>query len=101
MNIPEHRIVKEFCEGLLEEKESTGMCFVVAWPLAGYLNFLGYDCVVTEGVVYKDFQHFWITLSCGTIIDATASQFNDLIENKMPPIYIGEKPDWYFVKEKR
>ncbi len=88
------KIVRGFRKGLLKTNPSESMCFVVCFPLSGYLRLCGYDCRVTEGKVGK-YQHFWITLKGGIIVDPTANQFKKPNGSKMPSIYIGEKPVWY------
>jgi len=91
------RVAKEFRKGLLKVKSSTNMCFVVSCSLAGYLNFTGFKCNTTEGIVGK-YHHYWITLGDGRIVDATADQFQKPNGENMPAIYVGEKPKWYKVK---
>ncbi len=88
------RISREFRKGLLGKKSSNGMCFAVCSALAGYLRFVGQECEVTEGEI-SHWQHFWITLPDGIIIDPTADQLLKPDGNDMPEFYIGRKPEWY------
>ena len=87
-------IAKGFRSGMLESKPSSAMCFAICAPLEGYLSFCGYDCRLVKGDV-GDWEHFWIALSDGRIIDPTADQFSNPEGIKMPQIYIGPKPSWY------
>ena len=88
------KIVAEFRKGLLNGKPSGLMCFEMSSALVSYLIFCGYECELTRGFVYK-FEHYWVTLNGGTIIDATADQFNRPDGGSMPDVYIGLLPDWY------
>ena len=93
----------QFTKGLLGNKGNRDKCYVVCAPLSAYLNFLGIYNQMEEGWLLAngvEYHHWWIRLSDGIIIDPTASQFNSfkgLESHSMPPIYIGEKPDWYEV----
>jgi hypothetical protein len=64
------------------------MCFAVSSALAGYLEFCGYTCKLTEGQV-GEWNHCWLTFPDSTILDATADQFG------LPSVYIGTKPENY------
>lgn len=51
------------------------------------------ECEISQdGELY---QHYYISLKDGRIIDPTASQFKDPTGAAMPPVYIGSLPDWY------
>lgn len=89
------KIATEFRSGILGRKSAYAMCLAVSAPLASYLQFCGYNCKLTEGVVGM-WNHFWITLPDGTIIDPTADQFNSTYI-PMPKIYIGPLPEHYKV----
>jgi len=88
------RDATNFRKGILEGQPSKAMCFAVAAPLQGYLSFTGLKCRLIEGGV-GEWVHFWIELPDGTILDPTADQFESPDGLKMPPVYIGKKPDWY------
>lgn len=73
---------------------------MVCWPLDGYLSMRGISCRLSQGEIHTDsiiYDHCWITLSDGRIIDPTADQFNDILGTKMPQVYLGAKPDYYAV----
>jgi hypothetical protein len=98
-----HKIVSEFTKGLLGKKKSKGMCYTVCVALQGYLEMCGYKTEIIEGEIEAGeniYQHFWLKLGNQTIIDPTADQFNELEKEKMPRIFIGKQPIWYWQKEK-
>ena len=68
------------------------------YALVGYLHFAGYDCSLVQGAI-GDWEHFWIQLPSGSIIDPTADQFKQPDGNPMPKVYHGEKPNWYLELE--
>lgn len=93
-------VVTEFREGILDGEDSYLMCFVVCSPLQSYLSCMG----IKTKMIKRDFNipmldciinHVWLELKDGRIIDPTADQFNQVRHDKMPPVYIGEKLDWY------
>ena len=88
------RIASEFRNGLLSSKPSTQMCFVVSSSLGSYLHFCGYPCILTKGGIGK-YEHFWLTLQDGTVLDPTADQFKKPDGSDMPTVYLGSKPEWY------
>jgi len=95
------KIAKGFTEGILNGEPNTDYCYLVCMPLQGYLSWAeNIETELTEGWLKNDkveAHHYWLTLSNGDIIDPTASQFNYFnCFEKMPDIYIGEKPIWYF-----
>lgn len=86
-----------FIEGLLEGKCNKDKCFIVSYPLHGYLSFLGYDSALVEGeirIAGKDHHHYWVEVE-DIVIDGTASQFKKPNGSRMPKIYIGKRPKWY------
>ena len=87
-------IAEGFREGMLGEEDSTNWCYMVAAPLQGYLSLLGFDCEITEGEVDEK-EHYWLTMADGLILDPTADQFPTPEGEVMPPIFYGQKPDWY------
>ena len=91
------RIVTDFREGILGDWISNRKCFIVCLPLAGFLPLCGYEAELTEGQI-NGYQHFWLTLPDGQIIDPTADQFTRPDGTDMPVVYIGEKPDWYLAQ---
>lgn len=88
------KIAKDFRDGLLDEKKSNGMCYMVCAALAGYLNFEGYHTELMNGEI-EGSEHYWIVIDGGIIIDPTADQFTKPDGSDMPPVYVGEKPSWY------
>ena len=93
-------IVKEFRAGLLGRRSPVHMCLAVCMPLQGFLSAIGVEAAITEGHLLDSdghkFQHFWLTLPDGRIIDPTADQFS-LESRPMPSVYVGKLPEWYFV----
>lgn len=72
---------------------SSGYCAVVCVPLATYLTRRGLPAEDVHGAV-GEWQHSWIALGDGRILDPTADQFNRGA-SRMPPIYLGERPMHY------
>ena len=88
-------VVEGFKMGILNGKTSARMCAVVCYPLQGYLSFMGVETKLIEGD-FGEINHVWLELEDGRIIDPTADQFFIIWGiNKMPPVYIGVKPDFY------
>lgn len=88
-----HKIVTAFRRGILEKRESVGMCFVVCSPLAGYLSVCGIKTEL-EKVNFPHANHCWLRLPDGRIIDPTADQFS-CDEQTLPKVYIGPVPELY------
>ncbi len=86
------KIARGFRKGMLSKKPSKEMCFAICAPLLGYLQFCGYDCLLIQGTV-GDWEHYWIELPGGKILDPSADQF----DNTMPDVYCGELPDNYII----
>lgn len=91
---------REFTEGLLGNNYNPlGKCFIVCFPLSGYLQFNGVNNRVLEvEIEVGDLlaEHFCILLTDGRILDTTASQFiSTETKMRMPKVYLGVKPDWY------
>lgn len=99
------KITTEFKKGLLGKRESKAMCFMICLPLQGYLSSCGIETELIEGKFETDigtWNHFWLQLADGRILDPTADQFNSqIINTQMPKVYIGEKPKWYQVVENK
>ena len=93
------KIATGFRKGFLGKNPSSGQCFVLSVSLQGYLDFMGCKTDLIEGGIRDtDWNHFWLRLPDGTIIDPTADQFNGFDGlPKMPRIYIGPKPEHYEV----
>lgn len=81
-------ICLEFRKGVLGRRKSRAMCAKVSWALQGYLNFLGLPTRVCEGDV-GEWNHLWLALPDGRVIDATADQFSTA-RKKYPQVYIGK-----------
>lgn len=74
---------------------SSGYCAVVCVPLAVYLTSRGVSAVDIHGAV-GEWQHTWIALENGRILDPTADQFNSKqYAARMPQIYLGPIPPHY------
>lgn len=90
--------VKGFRAGVLAGQSPKGKCFMVCAPLVTYLQGVGLDvelkeCEITQGD--ETHQHYYLLMDNKTVIDPTASQFNDPAGFAMPEIYIGELPAHY------
>ena len=88
------RLVTDFRKGILGKHDSESWCFMVCAPLEGFLPLWGYTAKLTDGHVCG-LPHVWLTLPDGQIVDPTADQFKKPNGESMPPVYIGEKPEWY------
>lgn len=64
------------------------MCFAVCAPLAGLLRLHGIEARVVEGFPSDGdfYNHVWLELPDGRVLDPTADQFAD-----MPPVYLGPR----------
>jgi hypothetical protein len=69
-------------------------CVAVCVPLALYLTRRGFPAMDVHGGV-GEWQHTWIALGDGRILDPTADQFNRTTATRMPPIYLGPVPAHY------
>jgi len=78
----------EFREGILDGRSSWMMCFAVSAPLATLLRLHGVDVELVEGDL-GEFNHVWLRLSDGRVLDPTADQFNDFGFPPLPPVYLG------------
>jgi hypothetical protein len=97
------RITSGFTKGILNKRESKSMCFAVSFPLQGYLSFCGLEAEIIEGEIKLNkevWNHFWLRLPDGRILDPTANQFKTPDGKEMPKIFIGNKPEWYKVVTK-
>lgn len=90
------KLVAAFRRGLLGRRSGRMMCAVVVWPLEGFLIFHGIECKAMETMEIKfdghigEFNHVWLQLSDGRVLDPTADQFNDLGFGPMPKVYLGK-----------
>lgn len=82
---------EEFSYQILDGKPSKGQCAKISWALSGYLSFMGLPNDVYESQVGR-WNHLWIKLWNGKIIDCTADQFNRG-KRKHPKVYIGKPLD--------
>lgn len=87
--------VKEFRDGILDGRSSTGMCRAVCWPLDTLLNMMG---VVCHGLEYDtdEMEHCYLVLADGRVLDPTADQFDGY-----PPVYLGEPREIHASAETR
>lgn len=76
-----------------------GYCIAICVPLATYLTRRGVIAMDVHGGV-GDWQHTWIALSDGRILDPTADQFNRPGAARMPAIYLGARPAHYETQSK-
>lgn len=88
------KYVKEFTKGITESN-SVGKCYMVVAPLSTLLDMSGVENEIEKGIViYKgeEYEHFWIKLKDGRILDPTSDQFKKL-NLKCP--YLGKMPTRY------
>lgn len=85
------RVCAEFRSGLLNNRPSQGMCAVVSYPLAGFLSVMGVDCEIKTGDV-GCWNHVWLVMADGNVIDATADQFGYEAVYIGPPLQIHMEP---------
>jgi len=88
------RLTREFKKGLMGKRNTKSMCFVVTFPLQGYLSFCGLKTKLVEGEIKTNegiWNHYWLKLPDGRILDPTADQFN----NNLSEIYLGNKSNYY------
>lgn len=94
----------EFTKGIIGKQESKNQCYKVCWALQGYLSICGLETELIVGEIYikKDiYEHMWLKLSDGRILDPTADQFNSHnIHPAMPKTFLGQKPEWYKIVKK-
>jgi hypothetical protein len=87
-------IAEEFRAGILGERCSSGMCAVVAWPLAGFLIAaygIPCECVESESPAGAAWvNHVWIKLADGRALDPTFDQFGT-----GPSVYLGPPTDFH------
>jgi hypothetical protein len=85
------RLVKfatAFREGVLDGRPSWMMCFAISAPLAGLLEAHGVRAELCESDL-GEWNHVWLRLADGRVLDPTADQFNELFGYEMPPVYLG------------
>lgn len=82
----------EFRKGIIGRRKSKGMCAVVTWALQGYLSFaLNLKTEVHESEV-GNWNHVYLVMEDGRVLDATADQFNDG-DQIFPYVYLGPPLD--------
>ena len=91
-------IVAAFRRGILGRGSSHDMCAAVCMPLQSYLSSVeGIDTRLTS-VEFQDgglvFEHCFLTLPDGRILDPTADQFNTELV-KFPQVFLGKLPHLY------
>lgn len=92
------KTAKGFRKGLLNKRSVKDMCMIVSNPLATLLRTCHVPCELLEvGIIQKGelHSHYCIKLLDGRVLDPTASQFTDPDGNRMPDIYLGQRPAWY------
>lgn len=82
------RVARAARERITLGSAAQGWCIAVCVPLAVYLTRRGVPAIDVHGGV-GDWQHVWIALADGRILDPTADQFNRPGATKMPQIYLG------------
>lgn len=88
------KFARDFRAGMLEKKSSYMWCYAVSAPLVSLLEISGVVCKLEKAFVDK-WEHWFIRLSDGRILDATADQFKNSDGENMPPVFLGHKPSWY------
>lgn len=93
------RLATQFRKGVLGKRHSTDCCFVVSWPLQGYLAMRGEKWDMQAGFV-NGWRHCWLERE-GVALDPTADQFKAPDGTEMPAVYVGARPAWYSLTEPR
>jgi hypothetical protein len=88
------RIARAVRERITLGGPSNGYCAVVCVPLAAYLSRREVLAQDIHGAV-GEWQHTWISLGDGRILDPTADQFNRNAALRMPQVYLGAHPAHY------
>lgn len=90
-------IASEFRLGLIGDRSSEGCCFMVSAPLAALLSGVyGVPCDLVESD-HSDmgtacYEHFWIRLSDGRVLDPTFDQF---CSEEPVPVYLGAPTEFH------
>jgi len=92
-------IATEFRDGLIGKTTSgDGFCAVVSWPLAAYLRALhGLECECVESDLEHHldspcYEHVWIKLPDGRVLDATYDQF---CSEEPVKVYLGKPTEFH------
>lgn len=86
------KFVTGFRSGICGRGGSEYMCFAVCAPLVTLLNMNGVKSSLRDGVVkfeIGEINHYWIELEDGRVVDPTADQFNRILLEKLPKVYLG------------
>lgn len=97
------KLVSEFRRGMLNNSPPNSKCFMICFPLSGYLGLCGYEVELVKGEIEVNndiHEHYWLQFKNGIIIDPTADQFLKPNGGNREKIYIGNKPDWYKLSAK-
>lgn len=96
------RTIQSFTRGILGKRKPNGMCLAVCAPLQSFLLMGECYTKLVEGEIHINgdlWNHFWLELKDGRVIDPTASQFKKPDGSGMPKVFIGEKPYWYTINK--
>lgn len=81
---------REFRKGMIGRMSSEGRCAMISWALQGFLSFaIRLDTQVYESEV-GDWNHLYLVLPDGRVIDCTADQFNKRMKKRYPQVYLGK-----------
>ncbi len=85
---------REFRKGMIARMSSKGKCAMISWALQGFLSTVyKLNTKVYQGDV-GNWNHLWLVMPDGRVIDCTADQFNKKGKRaKYPQIYIGKPLD--------
>ena len=89
------KFTTNFRHGLIGKQPSTSKCFMVSAPLQSILELSGVKTELVEMDFFIGdyvFNHVFLKLPNGQILDATADQFP---EAKLPKVYLGAIPEIY------
>ncbi len=99
------RVCHAFRSGFIRKRalSSRGLCFVLSIALQGYLWAIGgVNTKLVEGRVRNSsWNHFWLSLEDGRIIDVTMDQFDYHRGTKAPKVYLGPLPEDYIIEGSR
>jgi len=84
------KFVEAFRNGILgDNKSSWAWCFAISSPLQLLLSIHGVESELKE-IDVGEYNHIFLRLKDGRVLDPTADQFNWCGYKKLPPVYLGK-----------
>lgn len=96
------KITTQFTKGIIGKDTTKGKCFMVCSALQSYLTIMDVKCKLIKGVIKvksekEIWNHFWLKLNDGRILDPTADQFLNPDGSTRQMVFLDMKPNWYIV----